>query len=66
MDTQQKFIKKVVVVTDTFVQIPWMLQSLGQKIVSDIASQSLQDIRILIDAMCFNMSTRHITVIPKL
>ena len=50
--------RQVVVVTDVFVQVPWAVNSLGRPIVNDIAAQSLHDVDILVDFICFNMSNR--------
>lgn len=55
--------RKAIVTTDSFVQVPYVLNSLGNRITADISLQSLQDVDILIESMCFNMSSRHVSFV---
>lgn len=47
-----------IVTTDVKMYVPWVLQSIGQSIVNDISAQTVHDLFLLIDSMCFNMSAR--------
>lgn len=59
VNRKQASTRKALVVTDAFMKIPWIMNSLGSSIVSDITAQSIKDVDVLVDSMCFNMSARH-------
>ena len=59
VNREQASTRKALVITDAFMKIPWIMNSLGSSIVNDVTAQSIQDVDVLVDSMCFNMSARH-------